>query len=77
MIKNLSKIKFQLFSWMEELQKKVFLDGKNFQIFQKKYLVKFLALPQNDETMKYLKNLGVKKVKLAGNLNILVNQKKL
>ena len=35
-----------------------------------------LALPQNTETSKYLKTLGVKKIKIAGNLKYFNNQSK-
>ena len=48
-----------------------------FPNFAKKNFDKIsLAMPQNNETSKYLKKLGVKKIKIAGNLKYFVHQKK-
>ena len=78
MIKNLSKNKIPIILLNGRITKKSFLRWKKFPNFSKEIFSKIsLALPQNDETMKYLKNLGVKKVKLAGNLKYFGQSKKI
>ena len=69
MFRNLSKRKIPIILLNARITKKSFKKWKNFPIFAKKVFSKItLALPQNIETYKYLKLLGVKNIKIAGNL---------
>ena len=78
MIINLNKNKIPIILLNGRITKKSFLRWKKFQNFSKEIFSKIsLAMPQNDETMKYLKNLGVKKVKFAGNLKYFGQSKKI
>ena len=78
MIKNLNKNKIPIILLNGRITKKSFVRWKNFPNFSKEIFSKIsLAMPQNDETMKYLKNLGVKKVKFAGNLKYFGQSKKI
>ena len=78
MIKNLNKNKIPIILLNGRITKKSFLRWKKFPNFSKEIFSKIsLAMPQNDETMKYLKNLGVKKVKFAGNLKYFGQSKKI
>ena len=77
MIKNLNKNKIPIILLNGRITKKSFLRWKKFPNFSKEIFSKIsLALPQNDETMKYLKNLGVKKIKFSGNLKYFGQSKK-
>ena len=78
MIKNLNKNKIPIILLNGRITKKSFLRWKKFPNFSKEIFSKIsLAMPQNNETMKYLKNLGVKKVKFAGNLKYFGQSKKI
>ena len=78
MIKNLNKNKIPIILLNGRITKKSFLRWKKFPNFSKEIFSKIsLAMPQNEETMKYLKNLGVKKVKFAGNLKYFGQSKKI
>ena len=78
MIKNLNKNKIPIILLNGRITKKSFLRWKKFPNFSKEIFSKIsLAMPQNDETMKYLKNLGVKKVKFEGNLKYFGQSKKI
>ena len=78
MIKNLNKNKIPIILLNGRITKKSFLRWKKFPSFSKEIFSKIsLAMPQNDETMKYLKKLGVKKVKFAGNLKYFGQSKKI
>ena len=60
------------------ITKKSFKRWMNFPDFAKKNFSKIsLAMPQNNETSKYLKTLGVKKIKIVGNLKYFGQSKKI
>ncbi len=69
MIKNLHYNKIPIILLNARITKKSYLRWKNFPKFSKNIFNKInLALPQNLETLNYLKKLGVKKIKTPGNL---------
>ena len=69
MFKNLNRNEIPLIILNARITKKSFDKWKIFPNFAKQVFGKIsLALPQNLETLKYLKILGVKNIKLAGNL---------
>ncbi len=60
------------------ITKKSFKRWMKFPYFAKKNFSKIsLAMPQNNETSKYLKTLGVKKIKIVGNLKYFGQSKKI
>ena len=78
MFKNLNKNKIPIILLNGRITKKSFLRWKKFPKFSKKIFNKIsLAMPQNIETIKYLKTLGTKKVKVAGNLKYFGQSKKI
>ena len=78
MVKNLHKNKIPIILLNGRITKKSFLRWKKFPSFSKKIFSKIsLAMPQNEETTKYLKNLGVKKIKFTGNLKYFGQSKKI
>ena len=69
MFNNLEKIKIPIILINGRITKKSFERWTRFPSFAVKIFSKIsLALPQNTETFKYLKTLGVRKIKIAGNL---------
>ena len=69
MFNNLKINKIPIILLNGRITKKSFNRWNKFPNFAKKIFSKIsLALPQNIETYKYLKTLGVKKIKIAGNL---------
>ena len=77
MFKNLKKNKIPIILLNARITKKSFLRWKKLPITSKKVFNNIsLAMPQNLETKKYLKNLGVKNIKNAGNLKYLDSLKK-
>tara|TARA_Y100000741_G_scaffold307251_1_gene249995 strand:+ start:204 stop:1433 length:1230 start_codon:yes stop_codon:yes gene_type:complete len=69
MFKNLKLNKVPIILLNARITKKSFNRWKMFPNFSKEIFNKIsIALPQNIETSKYLKNLGVKKIKIVGNL---------
>ena len=69
MFNNLEKNKIPIILINGRITKKSFKRWMKFPSFAIKIFKKIsLALPQNTETLKYLKILGVKKIKFAGNL---------
>ena len=69
MIKNLYLQKIPIVLLNGRITEKSFSRWKKFQNFSKKIFGKIsIALPQNAETSNYLKILGVKKIKIAGNI---------
>ena len=69
MLKNLSQNKIPVILLNARITKKSFNKWKIFPDFAKEVFSKIsLALPQNIETLKYLKMLGVKNIQQAGNL---------
>ena len=69
MLNNLSKNKIPVILLNARITKKSFNKWKIFPSFAKEVFSKIsLALPQNSETQKYLKILGVKNIQQAGNL---------
>ena len=75
MIKNLNKNKIPIILLNGRITKKSFLRWKKFPNFSREIFSKIsLAMPQNYETVKYLKNLGVKKVKFEGNLKLILRR---
>ena len=69
MLNNLSKNKIPVIILNARITKKSFNKWKIFPGFAKEVFSKIsLALPQNIETLKYLKILGVKNIQQAGNL---------
>ncbi len=77
MFKNLNKNKIPIVLLNGRITKKSFLRWKKFPNFSKKIFSNIsLALPQNKETTKHLKSLGVKKIKIAGNLKYFGQSKK-
>ena len=77
MFKNLNKNKIPIILLNGRITKKSFLRWKRFPDFSKEIFSKIsIALPSNTETMKYLKILGTKKIKIAGNLKYFGKSKK-
>ncbi len=77
MFKNLNKNKIPIILLNGRITKKSFLRWKKFPKFSKKIFSKIsLAMPQNTETLKYLKILGAKKIKIVGNLKYFGKSKK-
>ena len=77
MFKNLNINKIPIILLNGRITGKSFRRWMKFPNFAKKNFGKIsLAMPQNNETSKYLKKLGVKKIKIAGNLKYFVHQKK-
>ena len=69
MFKNLNKKQIPIIILNARITKRSFNKWKIFPSFTKQVFSKIsLALPQNLETLRYLKILGVKNIKLAGNL---------
>jgi len=69
MLKNLNKKNIPIILLNARITKKSFYKWKKFPNFSKNLFNKIsLALPQNSETYKYLKILGTKNIKFAGNL---------
>jgi len=78
MFKNLNKNKIPIILLNARITRKSFLRWKKFPKFSKKIFSKIsLAMPQNTETIKYLKTLGAKKIKTAGNLKYFGKSKKI
>ena len=77
MFNNLNMNKIPIILLNGRITRKSFRRWMKFPNFAKKNFDKIsLAMPQNNETSKYLKKLGVKKIKIAGNLKYFVHQKK-
>ena len=77
MFKNLEKNNIPIVLINGRITKKSFMRWMNFSSFAIKIFKKIsLALPQNTETLKYLKILGVKKIKFVGNLKYFGQSKK-
>ena len=77
MFKNLNKNKIPIVLLNGRITKKSFDRWKKFLNFSKNIFSKIsLAMPQNKETIKYLKALGVKNIKIAGNLKYFNQSKK-
>ena len=77
MFKNLEKNKIPIVLINGRITKKSFMRWMKFPSFAIKIFKKIsLALPQNTETLKYLKILGVKKIKFVGNLKYFGQSKK-
>ena len=77
MYKNLYKNKIPIILLNGRITKKSFLRWRRFPNFSKKIFSKIsMAMPQNTETLKYLKTLGVKKIKICGNLKYFGKSKK-
>ena len=77
MYQNLYRKKIPLILLNARITKKSFNRWKFFPNFSKAIFSKItLALPQNSETKKYLHLLGVKNIKIAGNLKYFGNQEK-
>ena len=77
MFKNLNKNKIPIILLNARITKKSFHRWRKFPNFSKNIFSKIsLAMPQNTETIKYLKTLGVKKIKIAGNLKYVGQSKK-
>ena len=78
MFKNLNKNKIPIILLNARITKKSFHRWRKFPSFSKNIFSKIsLAMPQNTETIKYLKTLGVKKIKIAGNLKYFGYSKKI
>ena len=78
MYKNLNKKKIPIILLNARITKKTFKRWQYFPNFSKNIFEKItLALPQNNETLKFLKILGTKKIKFAGNLKYFGERKKL
>ena len=78
MFKNLKKNKIPILLLNGRITKKSFDRWKKFLNFSKNIFGKIsLAMPQNKETIKYLKTLGVKKIKITGNLKYFNQSKKI
>ena len=78
MFKNLNKNNIPIILINGRITKKSFLRWRKFPNFSKKIFGKIsLAMPQNSETTKYLKILGAKKIKIAGNLKYFGKSKKI
>ena len=77
MFNNLNINKIPIILLNGRITRKSFGRWMKFPNFAEKIFGKIsLAMPQNNETSKYLKKLGVKKIKIAGNLKYFVHQKK-
>ena len=77
MYKNLNKKKIPIILLNARITKKTFLRWKQFPKFSKKIFNKInLALPQNLETLNFLKKLGVKNIKFVGNIKYYGENKK-
>ena len=77
MFKNLEKNNIPIVLINGRITKKSFMRWMNFPSFAIKIFKKIsLALPQNTETLNYLKILGVKKIKFVGNLKYFGQSKK-
>ena len=77
MFKNLEKNNIPIVLINGRITKKSFMRWMKFPSFAIKIFKKIsLALPQNTETLKYLKILGVKKIKFVGNLKYFAQSKK-
>ena len=77
MFKNLEKNNIPIVLINGRITKKSFIRWMKFPSFAIKIFKKIsLALPQNTETLKYLKILGVKKIKFLGNLKYFGQSKK-
>ena len=77
MFKNLEKNNIPIVLINGRITKKSFMRWMKFPSFAIKIFKKIsLALPQNTETLKYLKILGVKKIKFVGNLKYFGQSKK-
>ena len=77
MFKNLEKNNIPIVLINGRITKKSFMRWMKFPSFAIKIFKKIsLALPQNTETLKYLKILGVKKIKFLGNLKYFGQSKK-
>ena len=77
MFNNLNINKIPIILLNGRITRKSFGRWMKFPNFAEKNFSKIsLAMPQNNETSKYLKKLGVKKIKIAGNLKYFVHQKK-
>ena len=77
MFNNLNINKIPIILLNGRITGKSFRRWMKFPNFAKKNFGKIsLAMPQNNETSKYLKKLGVKKIKISGNLKYFVHQKK-
>ncbi len=78
MIKNLDKNKIPVIILNARITKKSFNNWKIFNQFANKIFKKItLALPQNIESKRFLKKLGVKNIKNAGNLKYYGEKKKI
>ncbi len=78
MFKNLNKNKIPIILLNGRITKKSFFRWRKFPRFSKKVFSKIsLAMPQNTETINYLKTLGVKNIKVTGNLKYFGNSKKI
>ena len=77
MFNNLNINKIPIILINGRITKKSFKRWMKFRNFAKKTFGKIsLAMPQNTETLKYLKILGTKKIKIAGNLKYFGQSKK-
>ena len=77
MFNNLNINKIPIILLNGRITGKSFRRWMKFPNFAKKNFGKIsLAMPQNNKTSKYLKKLGVKKIKISGNLKYFVHQKK-
>ena len=77
MFKNLNKSKIPIILLNARITKKSFKRWNYFPNFSKKIFQKItLAMPQNLETLKFLKIFGVKNIKLVGNLKYFGENKK-
>ncbi len=77
MFKNLHKNKIPIILLNARITKKSFLRWRKFIDFSRNIFGKIsLAMPQNTETIKYLKILGAKKIKITGNLKYVGKSKK-
>tara|TARA_B100000427_G_scaffold283658_1_gene256087 strand:+ start:2046 stop:3284 length:1239 start_codon:yes stop_codon:yes gene_type:complete len=76
MFKNLNLNEIPIILLNARITKKSFYNWKKFPNFSKNLFNKIsLAMPQNFETLKYLKNLGVKNIKISGNLKFIGEKK--
>ena len=77
MYKNLNKNKIPIILLNARITKKTYNRWKYFPNFSKNIFNKIsLAMPQNKESAKFLRNLGCKKIKFAGNLKYFGKSKK-
>jgi len=78
MFNNLKKNNIPIILLNGRITKKSFKRWMKFPDFAKKNFSKIsLAMPQNNETSKYLKTLGVKKIRIVGNLKYFGHSKKI